>query len=643
MHRYFAIALVNKDGSVLKMGGTAKVQGLTVVYQIHREGIAAPLSYAPLTEAWTDHMYYFATVTFKKSGRYTLSFITEGENAASIKPLIYPVVVEARTVRCGIPHALDKMIGAQYLEAVGRQILLNRREVINSLELVYNEIDGVRAALLMLYLALPAGALTQDASIDGAAAARGDTFALITEPAGWNDMLDQAWRGAVYEATTPVQIMECVLLLEHYINKQWLSYPQSRLIGALPNPHFAVCCATYSAAALRVYCLDKALLYDKVYNAPRERRSVGQFAAFEYEEPVAASSNAAGRTKRTAAAQASARIRSTVNYNEDSDEGEPAHSHGGAGSGGVVLPAAPQKWACGECTVSNEARARSCSSCGARKPVGGAPAAVDNRRNSRDSGRTSERRSSRENRMRTILRDSDEEPEDESSDGDSESGEDNSLEEDDAENSDAGHNGRARKSSRDTSNAAAERKSSRSRKSVDYFVESDNEDEEEEEVVRDNKRRRGSSVAEEAPHKRTKELTDEEYFAQYKLQIPELVAEFDEEIADLAAELTEDGMVNEDVDFQMRCLSILRVLIADVRTEPFWAPVDLKMVPSYKHYISHPMDLGTIHENVRSNAYDSNVESFAKVRTLFHILHAYFLCILIVSAFVYVFCVNFRM
>jgi hypothetical protein len=43
---------------------------LSVVYQIHREGVAAPLTYAPLAEAWSDHMYYFATVLFKKSGRY---------------------------------------------------------------------------------------------------------------------------------------------------------------------------------------------------------------------------------------------------------------------------------------------------------------------------------------------------------------------------------------------------------------------------------------------------------------------------------------------------------------------------------------------------------------------------------------------
>jgi len=36
-------------------------------------GISAPLSYAPLSEAWTDHMYYFSTVHFKRSGAFCAS------------------------------------------------------------------------------------------------------------------------------------------------------------------------------------------------------------------------------------------------------------------------------------------------------------------------------------------------------------------------------------------------------------------------------------------------------------------------------------------------------------------------------------------------------------------------------------------
>ena len=46
---------------------------------------------------------------------------------------------------------------------------------------------------------------------------------LHTEPTGWNDILDQAWRAAVDQATCPTALMECVLLLEHYLNKAWLT------------------------------------------------------------------------------------------------------------------------------------------------------------------------------------------------------------------------------------------------------------------------------------------------------------------------------------------------------------------------------------------------------------------------------------
>jgi hypothetical protein len=649
--RYYAIALVNKEGTVLKMGGTAKVQGLTVVYQIHREGIAAPLSYAPLSEAWSDHMYYFATVSFKRSGRYTLSFITEGENAAAIKPLIYPVVVEARTVRCGIPHALDRLYAAQYLDAIGRAVLVGRREVIASIEQTYNEVDAVRAALLMVYLSLPSGALVQDLAVDNATAAKGNSFALITEPAGWNDVLDQAWRGAVYQATTPLQLMECALLLEHYVSKQWLAYPQSRLLSALPGPHFALTCATYSSVALRVYCLDKALMYDKVVAAPRERRSAGGFESYAYEEPPKAAARASatlieGRSRRPAAAQASARIKSTVNYNEDSGEED---DEGGDSEVAGAAPQQPQKWNCAECTVSNEARARSCSACGARKPApGAAPAAAADRsrdRGSRDTGRNARAASSRRDSGRKGRNDSDEEEEEEDSEGSDSSGSDseggsedgsdkgseaNSQSGSDEEQQDSaseserrgGRGARAssrrRSDSRHSEEAAPQRKSGRANVSntAKYFEDSeDNEDADSEEAEFEggssSKRRRESSKggADSRTHKRAKEMSDAEYLAEYKRNVPQRVAEFSAQIKALAATAETDPKA----DLQMRCLSILRQLVADTRTEPFWVPVDTKAVPSYLHFIKQPMDLGTIRKRVVSGHYGTDADKFAAV------------------------------
>ena len=48
-----------------------------------------------------------------------------------------------------------------------------------------------------------------------------DLYLDITEPSGWNDTLDQAWRASVDQAQSPTVLMECLLLLEHYINKAW--------------------------------------------------------------------------------------------------------------------------------------------------------------------------------------------------------------------------------------------------------------------------------------------------------------------------------------------------------------------------------------------------------------------------------------
>ena len=51
---------------------------------LHREGLSPPLAYTPLSEAWSDHLFYFSTLTFKRSGNYTVSFLVEvGFNSES--------------------------------------------------------------------------------------------------------------------------------------------------------------------------------------------------------------------------------------------------------------------------------------------------------------------------------------------------------------------------------------------------------------------------------------------------------------------------------------------------------------------------------------------------------------------------------
>jgi hypothetical protein len=86
-------------------------------------------------------------------------------------------------------------------------------------------------------------------------------------------VLDQVWRERLLETSSSTVLMECTLLLEYYINKAWLKTPQNKLLNALPFPHFAVRCSTLSAVALRIYCLDKTMNYDKVVLPSRLSRS----------------------------------------------------------------------------------------------------------------------------------------------------------------------------------------------------------------------------------------------------------------------------------------------------------------------------------------------------------------------------------
>lgn len=95
--RYFAIALVNK----LEKRVRVPKHSVTIVYQIHLAGSDKPLAYTPLDEAWSDNIFYFATLVFKRSGHYTISFIAQGQNVSAVKPLVFNIIVSARIVKCG--------------------------------------------------------------------------------------------------------------------------------------------------------------------------------------------------------------------------------------------------------------------------------------------------------------------------------------------------------------------------------------------------------------------------------------------------------------------------------------------------------------------------------------------------------------
>lgn len=126
--RFHAIALINKAGKKIKITAENTV---TVVYQIQLAGSDNVLAYTPLKEAWSDSVYYFSTLSFKRSGHYTISFFVEG--AAGIGPLVYSVLVEAKHVLCGVDAALEKLVAVRYLDHGNRQFEYRKKDILKCL------------------------------------------------------------------------------------------------------------------------------------------------------------------------------------------------------------------------------------------------------------------------------------------------------------------------------------------------------------------------------------------------------------------------------------------------------------------------------------------------------------------------------
>jgi hypothetical protein len=688
--KYFAVGMVNSSGGLVKTANLPQYGNYTIVYQIHREGYSQPVATASLSEPWTDHMYYFCTLLFKKSGNYTVSFLVEGTNkAGSIRPLVFPVAVHASSVRCGLPDALHRLQASQYIDNAQRQIVLHRRELLVLTQRPLTDFAAVKAALVSLYLALPLGALSDNensttassSSGRGGAASSGNKTDTVTppvqllEPNGWNAALETAWKNAIVDAQSVWEVMECVLVLEFYLNRTWLAPPNSRLLSALPSAHFAMRAVTLSSIALRIYSIDKALAYEKVQVAPRELRTSnangtgaststsmavdedgyhGNSYARNHGSSSAKKDRAARYLNRSAALDVTSsppvqavtdngrNRRSTaikrINYHEedegnnangdddnrqsnkrrasamDVDEGEEnededAESYGngsdedededdeGQGSNDdgdveVTTSAAPTVWLCSACGTENSARARSCDVCQTRKPA--MTTSTSNNRHPRTKigagqkrtrvdrrtapARKRVRRSSSSTGYRGSRFDEEEVDEEEESEEEEEKGEvEQPLSQSESRSAERPH-----RSSLATTTVAGKKYN---------FDDESNEDEAEFDAPVS---RRSSST----PAKSKKKTPEEIEFEMYVHCLPGKIETLSQQIKDFHAEET-DG----DVDLFVRAMSLLRMLLEDVRSQAFWEPVDLASVASYSNYVKEPMDLGTILSRLRFRAY----------------------------------------
>lgn len=562
--KYFAIALLDCYDKVCKMG-----KGATVVFEIKLDGVAQGLAYTPLEEPWTDGMYYFSTLNFRRSGKYTISFLVEGAKMGHIKPLVYPIVVEAENISCGPACALSRLRATDYITHADRHVVSKRRELMSEINRSESEFVAVKALLLTVYLALPMGAVLMGPEEEDK---RNDMFGHIAEATGWNSNLDQTWRGCVLEAASPAMLMECLLILEYYINKAWLTAPANKLLAALPNHHFAVRCVTNSSVALRIFCLDKCLAYDRIQNVPRGVRVTGdstratsmtggtvavapprksrnnmnakrslEMSRGGYQEEVVETYS--DRPKRGASLRARELMTASVKqFQDESDEERASRGRRSLRDRG---PAKPQ-WNCHICTCLNEDRNRSCHMCGAR-------------RLSAEDAAASTSRMSRAERLQLRKKAYESSSEDDvegEGDGDSED-----------------ETGIGKKRSSVSSSSASDRETAlglRKRARVSYAEKDDDDDQDDEDSDQEDDNAEEDQEEDENQEEQQQEEEEE--------------IDLDLLISTRQQQLSPEQL---DMDISLNLLFLLKKLADDPDSQHFWYPVDLQNYPDYRwayHY-----------------------------------------------------------
>jgi hypothetical protein len=103
-----------------------------------------------------------------------------------------------------------------------------------------------KAALLAIEAALPTGSVNN------------------TPTGPWRQELAQQWRRTVQKAKGPWNLMRCVILLEDTINEEWIKPEIGHLRTCLPSRWKALDEASPSALAMRIFLLDRGILYDTV-------------------------------------------------------------------------------------------------------------------------------------------------------------------------------------------------------------------------------------------------------------------------------------------------------------------------------------------------------------------------------------------
>ena len=150
----------------------------------------------------------------------------------------------------GVPEDLDYLIARNYLYS-------KRRARKSGLPLSFSKalsvgpgasaedkaISNLKAALLTIEAALPQGSV--DTSSSGS----------------WNSESSAYWKLMVENSPGLASLMGCVILLEDAIDKTWFRLQAKHLIDCLPKHWKAISDASVSSIAMRIWLLDRAVMY----------------------------------------------------------------------------------------------------------------------------------------------------------------------------------------------------------------------------------------------------------------------------------------------------------------------------------------------------------------------------------------------
>jgi len=149
-----------------------------------------------------------------------------------------------------LPQSIISLVAASFLDSPNRARDLSYMPSFgkilrtpNKISLEDEVLTELKVAVLLIEAALPAGSVKK------------------TGKGIWKPETASYWRSMVNKATTPGDLMGCLVLLETAISKDWLRPNATHLISCLPRSWKSINEASISSISLRLWTLDQGIKY----------------------------------------------------------------------------------------------------------------------------------------------------------------------------------------------------------------------------------------------------------------------------------------------------------------------------------------------------------------------------------------------